>query len=304
MEQAAAPLVDDRQVRRAFARAAAGYDGAAFVAREVGGRMAERLDYVRLEPGRILDLGCATGADLAPLQARYPQALTVGVDAVPAMLDQARRQHPASGPLLSRLPAWLGGGSRGPALVGGEAARLPFAGGSFSLLWSNLMLHWVNDPEPVLKELHRTLEVGGLLMFSTFGPDTLKELRAAFGDGYAHTQRFIDMHDWGDLLVHCGFADPVMDMEILTLTYPDFDALAAELKAAGDTVAMTARRHGLMTPRLWRQAAAAFAAKARDGRVPVTLEVVYGHAWKTAPKKTADGRSIVRLDLPRPRRAE
>ena len=124
MEQAAAPLVDDRQVRRAFARAAAGYDGAAFVAREVGGRMAERLDYVRLEPARILDLGCATGADLAPLQARYPQALTVGVDAVPAMLDQARRQHPASGPLLSRLPAWLGGGSRGPALAGGAACRV------------------------------------------------------------------------------------------------------------------------------------------------------------------------------------
>ncbi len=194
----------------------------------------------------------------------------------------------------------MGEGAVDLRLAGGDAVRLPFAGGSFSLLWSNLMLHWVNDPEPVLKELHRTLEVGGLLMFSTFGPDTLKELRAAFGDGYAHTQRFIDMHDWGDLLVHCGFADPVMDMEILTLTYPDFDALAAELKAAGDTVAMTARRHGLMTPRLWRQAAAAFAAKARDGRVPVTLEVVYGHAWKTAPKKTADGRSIVRFDRSRP----
>ncbi len=292
--------LDPRLVRHRAGRAAAGYSGVDTVAREVGGRMAERLDYVRLEPARILDLGCATGADLAPLQARYPQALTVGVDAVPAMLDQARRQHPASGPLLSRLPAWLGGGSRGPALAGGEAARLPFAGGSFSLLWSNLMLHWVNDPEPVLKELHRTLEVGGLLMFSTFGPDTLKELWAAFGDGYAHTQRFIDMHDWGDLLVHCGFADPVMDMEILTLTYPDFDALAAELKAAGDTVALTARRHGPMTPRLSPPAAAAFAATARDGRVPVTLEVVYGHAWKPAPKKTADGRSIVRFDRNRP----
>ncbi|HET7776005.1 MAG TPA: methyltransferase domain-containing protein [Azospira sp.] len=300
MDQAAAPLVDCRQVRRAYTRAAGGYDGAAFVAREVGGRMAERLDYVRLEPKRILDLGCGTGADLAHLQARYPEALTIGADAVPAMLAEARRKHPASGPLVSRLPAWLGGGAKGPALAGAEALHLPFAGGAFSLLWSNLMLHWVNDPEPVLKELHRTLEVGGLLMFSTFGPDTLKELRAAFGDGYAHTQRFIDMHDWGDLLVHCGFADPVMDMEVLTLTYPDFDALAAELKAAGDTCAMTARRTGLMTPRQWRRAAEVFAAKARDGRVPVTLEVVYGHAWKTAPKKTADGRSIVHFERAKP----
>lgn len=300
MSDSAAPLVDRRQVRRAFARAAAGYDGAAFLAREVGGRMAERLDYVRLEPARILDLGCATGPDLGALQARYPGALTVGADGVPAMLRQARRRHPAAGSLAARLPAWLGGGPRGPSLAAAWAEQLPFAPGSFSLLWSNLLLHWVNDPEPALKEMHRALETGGLLMFSTFGPDTLKELRAAFDDGYAHTQRFVDMHDWGDLLLHCGFADPVVDMEVLTLTYPSFDALAAELKAAGDTCAMTARRSGLMTPRLWRRAADAFAAGAVDGRVPVTVEVVYGHAWKAAPQKTADGRSIVRLDLPRP----
>ena len=299
MTQPAAPLVDCRQVRRSFARAAAGYDAAAFIAQEVGGRMAERLDYVRLEPQRILDLGCATGASLAGLQARYPEALVLGADAVPAMLAEARRRHPASGPVISRLPTWLGGGARGPGLLAADALALPLAAGSLSLLWSNLMLHWVNDPEPVLKEFHRSLEVGGLLMFSTFGPDTLKELRSAFGDGYAHTQRFIDMHDWGDLLVHCGFADPVMDMEVLTLTYPDFETLAAELKAAGDTCAMTARRPGLMTPRQWRRAAEAFGRQAKDGRTAVTVEVVYGHAWKTAPKKTSDGRSIVRFDRPR-----
>lgn len=299
MKQAVAPLVDRRQVRRAFARAAAGYDDAAFLAREVAARMAERLDYIRLEPGRILDLGCGTGADLAALQSRYPTALTTGGDFVPAMLEVARRKFPLSGPIASRLPSWLGGAAKGPALAGVDALSLPFAPASFSLLWSNLMLHWLDDPEPVLKELHRVMEVDGLLMFSTLGPDTLKELRAVFGDGYAHTQRFIDMHDWGDLLLHCGFADPVVDMEIITLTYPDLDALAAELKGCGDTCAMTARRSGLMSPAVWRGAREAFARQSREGRTPVTVEVVYGHAWKAAPKKTADGRSIVRFDLPR-----
>jgi len=299
MSQPPAPLVDLRQVRRAFARAAVGYDQAAFISREVETRMGERLDYVRLEPHRIVDVGCGTGTGLGLLQARYPEALALGLDAAPAMLAEARRKYPGNG-LSARLPAWLGGGPKGPAVAGGAAERLPLAPGTVSLLWSNLMLHWVDDPEPVLKEFHRVLEVGGLLMFSTFGPDTLKELRAAFDDGHIHTQRFIDMHDWGDLLVHSGFADPVMDMEYLTLTYPSLDALAAELKAAGDTVAMQARRRGLMTPRQWRRVAEAFARKGQDGRTPVTVEVVYGHAWKVAPKKAPDGRSIVRFDLPRP----
>jgi len=140
------------------------------------------------------------------------------------------------------------------------------------------------------------LEVGGLLMFSTLGPDTLKELRAAFADGYAHTQRFIDMHDLGDMLVGCGFADPVMDMETLTLTYDDVDAMLGELRAAGSSCAMTARRRGLTGKGPWVEARAAYEAMRRDGKLPATFEIVYGHAWKAAPKQTADGRAIVRFD--------
>jgi malonyl-CoA O-methyltransferase len=133
-------------------------------------------------------------------------------------------------------------------------------------------------------------------MFSTLGPDSLKELRGAFADGYAHTQRFIDMHDLGDMLVACGFADPVMDMEVLTLTYDDFDDLLGELRAAGSGCAMKARRHGLTGRQAWARARAAYEDLRSAGKLPATFEVVYGHAWKAQRKQTADGRAIVSLD--------
>ena len=129
---------------------------------------------------------------------------------------------------------WLNLGRQNqPRRLAGDAANLPLKSQSTAVVWSNLLLHWLDDPLPALAEAHRVLEVGGLLMFSTLGPDSLKELRSAFADGYAHTQRFIDMHDLGDMLVACGFADPVMDMEVLTLTYDDFDDMLGELRAAG-----------------------------------------------------------------------
>lgn len=283
-------FVDQRQVRRNFARAAAGYDAAAFIPREIGSRMLERLDYVRIEPARILDLGCGTGAALTALRERYREAQIFGVDLSAEMLLAGRGQR-------SRLK-WLLPFLRSGAapLACADAARLPFAARRFGLLWSNLMLHWLDDPIPALAEMHRVLEVGGLVMFSTFGPDTLKELRGAFADGYAHTQRFADMHDLGDMLVGCGFADPVMDMEVLTLTYADLEHLFRELRAGGAGCAMAARRHGLMGAPAWRAMAAAYEKLRREGRLPATFEVVYGHAWKAAPKQTADGRAIVRFD--------
>ena len=132
---------------------------------------------------------------------------------------------------------------------------MPLKSQSTAIVWSNLLLHWLDDPLPALAEAHRVLEVGGLLMFSTLGPDSLKELRSAFSDGYAHTQRFIDMHDLGDMLVGCGFADPVMDMEVLTLTYDGFDEMLGELRAAGSGCAMKARRHGLTGRQAWARRA-------------------------------------------------
>jgi len=257
--------------------------------------MQDRLDYVKLEPARILDLGCSRGGSFAGLTARYPQAELLGLDLAPAMLQGEQANRPG-------WQRWLGlGKSAGPQRLAADAAQLPLKARSTSLIWSNLLLHWLDDPLPALAEAHRVLEVGGLLMFSTLGPDSLKELRAALADGYAHTQRFIDMHDLGDMLVGCGFADPVMDMEVITLTYDDIDAMFDDLRAAGSACAMKTRRHGLGGRSAWAEARAAYEAMRRDGKLPATFEVVYGHAWKAEPKQTPDGRAIVRFDLPRPR---
>ena len=285
-----AAFVDVRQVRRNFDRVAARYGDAAFVAREVDRRMLERLDYVRIEPQRILDLGCSNGASLTALRERYRDAQLIGADFSLPMLRAGQQQKS----LLGRLMPFLK--PQASALCAADAEQLPLKPGSLGLVWSNLLLYWLEEPRPVFREVHCTLQTGGLFMFSTFGPDTLRELASAFDDGYAHTQRFTDMHDLGDMLVECGFADPVMDMEVLTLTYASVDDLVSELRVAGETCAMTARRHSLAGRSLWERARRAYVALSRDGRVPATFEVVYGHAWKGEPKQAADGRAVVRFE--------
>lgn len=287
---ATGPFVDTQQVRRNFARAAAGYDDVAVLQREIGSRMLERLDYVKIEPQRVLDLGCGTGASLIALGERYRDAQLLGADFSEAMLGAVRARRSQLDWLLPFMR------KRRAALLAADAQFLPFGAGTIDLLWSNLMLHWLDDPLPALREMQRTLSVGGLLMFSTFGPDTLKELRACFADGGVHTQRFIDMHDYGDMLMACGFSDPVMDAEVLTLTYADFDDLLRDLRQGGASCAMAARRRGLSGRSAWQAARDAYERCRRDGRLPATFEVVYGHAWKAPAKTTADGSAIVRFD--------
>lgn len=287
---ASLPSVDSRQVRRNFARAAAHYAAAAVIAREINTRMLERLDYVKIEPQHILDLGCGTGGGLTALGERYRQAQVFGADLSEDMLRAGQGQR-------SRL-RWLLPFLRGNStpLLAADAQRLPLKSGTLGLIWSNLMLHWVPDPLAALHEMHRTLEVGGLLMFSTLGPDTLKELRACFPGGHEHTLRFVDMHDYGDMLVECGFADPVMDAETLTLTYATVDDLFRDLRQNGATSALAGRRSGLMGRQEWQSVCDAYEAQRVDGRLPATVEIVYGHAWKAAPRTTADGRAIVHFD--------
>lgn len=282
------PVVDARQVRRNFARAAPTYDAVAVLQREVGRRMLERLDYVKIAPARVLDLGCGTGASLAALGERYPKARVLGADCSEAMLGVGSARG-------SRL-RWLLPFLRGSALLAADAYALPLKSGSVGLIWSNLLLHWLDDARPAFREMQRTLDVGGLLMFSTFGPDTLKELRAAFSDGDEHTQRFVDMHVYGDMLLECGFADPVMDVETLTLTYASLGDLFRDLRQSGSNCAMQARRHALMGRAAWRAACSQYEQLAKDGRLPATFELIYGHAWKSAPNKAVDGRAIVRFD--------
>ena len=288
--RAPAQFVDLRQVRRNFARAATSYDAVAVLQREVGSRMLERLDYVKIEPRRVLDVGCGTGISLTALSERYPKSKVIGADASEAMLRTGRTQRSGLRWLLPFLR------SSRSSLVSADALALPFKAGSLGLVWSNLMLHWLDDPLPAFHEIYRALDVGGLLMFSTFGPDTLKELRTSFSDGYAHTQRFADMHDYGDMLLECGYADPVMDVEALTMTYASLDDLFRDLRQSGAACAMQARRRGLMGRSAWNAVRTGYERHRSEGRLPATFEVVYGHAWKTQAKKPRDGSAIVRFD--------
>lgn len=267
-------------MRRDFADAAESYDSAAVLAREVGARMAARLDLVKIAPQRVADIGCATGDGIRALQQRYAKALPLALDYALPMLRTVRSRTPR----LQRLTV------RGPRLVNADVRALPLAPNSLGLVWSNLMLHWLDDPLPALRELHRVLEVGGLLTFATLGPDTLKELRAAAARvGAGDTvKRFLDMHDLGDMLVAAGFADPVMDMEIITLAYPTPRAFLADQRHLGVRDALLGRQG-------WRDWRHLFGAWPRDGegRLPATFEIVHGHAWKPEPRQIADGRAVV-----------
>jgi malonyl-CoA O-methyltransferase len=291
--------VDERAARRHFARAAATYDSAAILQREVSRRMAERLDVVKLAPAAILDAGCGTGDAQADLALRYPAARQVALDVALPMLRKAIAKAGQRRSALSRLfAAFKGTDSAGAEFVCGDIGALPFASGAFDLVWSNLALQWAADLPRALAELGRVLRVGGLVTFSTFGPDTLRELRSAFAgvDRHSHVSRFTDMHDIGDMLVAADFGDPVMHMEPFTLTYADPGALLRDLKAIGATNATRARSRGLMGRRRFERALAALETAGRDGRIPATFEVIYGHAWKVLPKRTTDGHAIVRFD--------
>ena len=290
--------VDPRAVRRGFARASSTYDESAALQHEIGMRMAERLDYVKLVPSTILDAGCGTGDAVGDLGVRYPGARVVALDIALPMVIAARGRARARRTVFRRLlTPFSSRGTVEPAFVCGDINELPLAGGRFDLVWSNLALQWVNDLPRTFAEFGRVLNVEGLLSFTTFGPDTLREVRAAFEgvDESTHTSRFVDMHDIGDMLVHAGFADPVMDMEHVTLTYETPDALLRELKAIGATNRTRGRPHGLMGRARFERAIAGLERLRRDGRIPATFEVVYGHAWKAQPRTTAEGHAIVRL---------
>jgi malonyl-CoA O-methyltransferase len=385
------------RVRRSFERRAAAFADIGFLPREIASRMHERLDYIKVSPLRILDAGCGLGNDLAALMQRYPMAQTMGVDLAHAMLtrvpetiDGAQGGGAGWKQKLSRtLPSPLrrAMGEKTAWRVQADFTDLPIAAGSVDLLWSNLALQWHPAPDRVFPSWQRVLAVGGLLMFSTVGPDTLAEVRDAWYDAYAalhpvplgHGQwgggspfaasrdaaasapspahvpspwepssvapivqtaakmprapvrDFVDMHDFGDMLVASGFAEPVMDMERLTITYRDPAVLLRDVRGWGplvlgpssategtvadrsDTVggttgaaAFSADAHalgaatgapGLMGRRFHRAWLDALDARRNaDGAIPLTFEIVYGHAWKAAPKQTGDGRAIVRVD--------
>jgi malonyl-CoA O-methyltransferase len=257
------PAIDALLARRRFARAAGTYAEASRLEAEVASRMLERLDLVKLSPRRVLDAG--SGPPQRALIKRYPGAAVIAVDFALEMLRTSRS-------------GWF---QKRPMPVCGDLARLPLADGSVDLAWSNMALHWLAEPVAALRELHRALAPEGLLMFSTLGPDTLKELRAAAGETRVHA--FTDMHDLGDMLVACGFSAPVMDMEMLQIMHKSADTLLEDLRRSGQTSARADRPRGL--------AGRGFSARLRAGlgAAPrATFEIVYGHAWKQAPRPQSE----------------
>jgi len=261
--------IDKEWIGKSFGKAAESYEEAAVLQKEVANRLVDRLDLVQLTPQVILDVGSGTGFCGRLLETRYKKATIVSLDLSQQMLNHTRQQEG----FLKRL--------RSPhRYVCGDAECLPIANASVDLIVSSLALQWC-DLEAAFACFRRVLKPDGLLMFSSMGPDTLKELRQAWSvaDGFVHVSAFIDMHDVGDALIRAGFADPVMDVENITVTYPTVTKLMQDLKAIGSRNALEGRLKGLTGKQRLKKMTESYEKLRKDGVLPATYEVVYGHAW-------------------------
>ena len=279
------PGLSPHVVRRAFDRAAGSYDRLAVLQAEVRGQLLERLSLTALSPALILDAGCGTGHASRALKRRYPGSRVIALDVAPGMLRAARAQA-----------SWLRPFDR----VCADACQLPLAAGRVDLVYSNLLAHWC-DPAALFAEARRVLAPRGLYTFTCLGPDTLHELRSAWAaaDDGAHVHFFRDMHDLGDELVRAGFAAPVLDVEHYTLHYADLAALLADLRGSGAGNALLDRPKGLTGKGNMARLTAAYEALRVEGRLPATVEVVFGQAWAPAavrPPAPADG-AAARISL-------
>jgi malonyl-CoA O-methyltransferase len=266
--------LDKARVRASFNRAAKTYDAAAILQKLVRTEMLSRLDLIKIKPQVILDAGCGTGHGSFALQRKFGRAQVVSLDIALGMLQKTHQQQP----LLSRF-------FKQKNLICADIEELPIASSSLGMVWSNLALQWCNDLDGAFNQIARVLQPNGLLMFSTFGPDTLKELRTATNNGNTHVSRFIDMHDIGDALTRVGFSAPVLDVEHYTLTYDDVKALMRDLKAIGAQNATEGRARVLQGRGFLQQLAQNYEQFRADGKLPATFEVVYGHAWKSEAKQ-------------------
>ncbi len=292
--------IDETRVRRLFALPRL-LDADDFLQREVAKRMAERLATIRIEASRVLDIGCGTGGDLAMLRERFADAMVIGIDASWGRLMRARGRAETGG--LARLIHRFRPRSE-PPFVQGDFATLPFAAQSFDCLWSNLALHWSAEPHCVVMDWSRVASIGGLVAFSAFGPDTLREVAAAGAevDGKRRVMPFTDMHDYGDMLIGAGFTTPVVDMERVTLTYSNPDGLWRDVRALGGNALLGPdRARGLRGRSFKARLDEALArGRDRDGRYALSFELIFAHAWKGEPRTTRSGEAIVRFER-RPR---
>ncbi len=266
--------LDRARLRASFDRASASYESAAGLQARVSAELLERLAAFDFSPAVVLDLGSGTGRVTRELKRRYRRALVIALDLAPGMLREARRHQ---------LP-W-----RRFERVCADALRLPLADGSVDLVFSSLVLQWCEPLAVALAEVRRVLRPEGFFAFSTFGPDTLNELRSAWAsaDGYNHVNRFIDMHDVGDALLHAGLMEPVLDADRVAIDYPDVLSLMRDLKAIGAHNVTAGRPRALMGRARLKRMQEAYEAFRRDGRLPATYEIIYGASWGAAGRRTA-----------------
>jgi len=269
------PFLDKHQVRLAFNRAADTYDDFAALQYEVADRLLERLEILNIDINTVLDVGCGTGYCTHALGKNYKSAKVIGLDLATAMVSVAKGRNT---------------GRRKDYYLAGDAECLPIASGSIDLVFSNLALQWCN-PDAVFSEFARVLRPGGTIFFSTFGPDTLQELRQAWSevDDAPHVHDFIDMHDLGDALMRAGLIEPVMDRENLILDYANVSAVMKDLKGVGAHNVAPQRTRGLSGKSTFTRFKTAYEAMAKNGRIPATYEAIYGHAW--ASEVTQDDKS-------------
>lgn len=265
------------EISKAFGKSAPQYEQIAKVQQEIGERLFERLQYLKIDPKRILDLGCGPGVFSRKLAEIYPKAEIVGLDLAPAMLAQAKKKQ-----------SWR----RKWSLLAADMKNMPFSSGAFDLVFANQVIHWGQPLVHVFRELNRVMNVNGCLMFTTLGPDTFKELKSAWAgaNAYAHVNNFVDMHDVGDGLMAEYFLEPVMDMELLAVHYGSLTDLLQSLKAQGVRNINSERNKGLTGKNSWQIFEKNYADLRTDrGKYPLTYEVVYGHAWKGERRKLDKG---------------
>lgn len=258
--------IDRHAVAQAFDRASTHYDAAAALQDRVRNELLARLDEFEIEPRAVLDLGAGTGHGTRALKRRHPKAVVVAADIAPGMLEQARQQS-----------RWLRRFER----VRADAYALPFADGAFDLVFSNLMIQWCDDLDAVFAEIARVLKPGGLLLFSTFGPGTLAELRDAWsaGDSSNHVNHFFDPHALGSALMQAQLSEPVLDVDRIVARYPDVMTLMRELKAIGAHNVTQGRTRGLTGRSRLAAMTLAYETQRRDGKIPATWEVIHATAW-------------------------
>jgi len=262
--------INKRWITNSFSHAASSYDDVAFLQKEVANRLVERLDLVTLQPTTVLDVGSGTGYCGKLINQRYPSSHLYSLDIAHGMLVHAKQSQG----FFQKL-------RKNKNFICGDAENLPVKKLSTDLLISSLAIQWFEDLGKAFTEFYSVLKPGGLLMFSSLGPDTLRELRQAWAtvDDYVHVSAFFDMHDVGDALMRAGFSDPVMDVETITLTYKEVDVLMSDLKSLGSRNAARGRPKGLTGKKKIENMKQAYEKFRQNDVLPATYEIVYGHAW-------------------------